>query len=85
MSKMDEELNLEQLLARCKEMNQDECINIYFDPDTRYFYINPIGVMPFWLPRNAYHVSRCLPSEVRSIIEGVLSYAVYKLTKEEKT
>ena len=82
---IDENLNLEQLLSRCKELDQDEWINVYYDMGPKWFYINHESVLPFWIPRGAYHLCGCLPRDVRSIIENTLSYAVRQLTKTIET
>lgn len=82
MKQMDEDMNLEQLLARCKELNSDHMISVYYDPDTFHFFINYAGVLPFWIPRGAVYLGRCAAKNVRSGLEDFLAIAVRKLIKE---
>ncbi len=85
MKHMDEELSLERLLTRCKELPPDENIRIYFDPDTQYFIINYADILPFWLPRRAIKIGRCQAVYTESEIMKIISYAVKKLTEELKS
>ena len=84
MKNMDEDLSLQQLLTRCKELDPDQFIHIYFDLDTQYFIINYFGILPFWIPRSAIHMGKCQAVYVESEIVKYIAYAAKKLTDPPK-
>ena len=84
MKHMDEDLSLMRLLIRCRELPPNEGICLYFDPDTRYFIINYLSVLPFWIPRSAILIGKCEAFYVESEIVNIIAYAAKKLTEELK-
>lgn len=83
MERTYEELNLEQLLSSAKRMPPKDCIDIYYDPDTHYFYVNPFDMISFWLPVGASFICREEAKDVRYGIEKFISQAVHKLIRED--
>lgn len=75
----DEELNLEGLLKRVKELPSDTDIDIYYDPGTYHFFIQHKGIMPFWIPRGATYLFSSFAGQTRLGMEIFLSQAVFKL------
>ena len=82
MKHMDEDLSLQQLLTRCKELPLEENIRIFIDLDTQYFIINYADILPFWIPRNAIMIGKCQAYYVESEIIKIIAYAAKKLTDE---
>ena len=79
---MDDNLNLEQLLKRVKEMDPNIRLRIYYDPAVRWFYINFVGVMDFWITNDASFLFECEAGRVRQEIEILISIIVKRLDKE---
>lgn len=78
----DVELNLEQLLKRAKELHPESCIDLYYDPDTHYFYIYEYNTLHYFLPLDASFIGRGMAKDVRYTLEIFISVAVNKLIKE---
>ena len=81
----DDNLNLETLLTRCKDLDPNEQIDLYFDPTTYFFFIHFRGVMPFWIPRAATYMLSCEAGVIRIHIAQFLSQAIIKLKEGIKT
>jgi len=81
---MDDNLNLEQLLTRCKVLDSDKLIRIYFEPDSHLFYIHYVDEMAFFLPPDASLLFECTPESVRVEIEIFIGHALRKLIEEFK-
>ena len=80
----DEELNLQQVLTRSKQFPQDATLDVYYDPDTHYFYIYPYNVLQYWIPTGASFIGRGPAHDTRLTIEIFISNAVRKLIREEQ-
>ncbi len=79
--RMDDNLNLEQLLTRCKVLDSDILIRIYFDPDLCLFFICYVDELAFFLPPETSFLFECTPDGVRVEIEIFISRAVRLLNK----
>lgn len=78
---LDDNLNLEQLFSRCKQMDPNIMIRIYFDPDISLFHINYLDTMEFFLPPTASFIGQCRAEKVRLTIEFFIGRAVRSFTK----
>ena len=78
----DEELNLEELLIRCKQMDPLIRVRIYYDPAVRWFYISFLETMAFWIPNDASFLFECEAARVGAEIEMFISQAMRKISEE---
>ena len=83
-TRMDDNLNLEQLLTRCKVLEPELQIRIYFDPDTYLFYIHYLEEMAWFLPPTASLICECMTDGVRFEIERYIALSVRMATKAAK-
>lgn len=82
---IDDNLNLEALLKRCRDLEPQQTIDLYYDPSVYLFFIQFKGVMPFWIPRGATYMCSCDAGQVHYALESFLAQAVIKLKQGIKT
>ncbi|KKM88406.1 hypothetical protein LCGC14_1259030 [marine sediment metagenome] len=78
----DDDLNLEQLLTRCKELEPTTVIRVYFDPDVYRFDFNHLDELDFFIAPGASFIGQCVAGNVRICIEIFIAQSIRKLSKE---
>lgn len=82
MKNADVQLNLSQVLTRATQLPQDETFDLYYDPDTHYFYLYPYNTLKYWIPLGASFLGRGRAENMRLTIESFIGNAVYRLIRE---
>ena len=78
---MDDELSLERLLKRAKQLDPSIRLRVYFDPTIRWFYINFVDTLQFWVPDAAVFLFECNAGLIDNALEMYISNAVRISTK----
>jgi len=76
--RMDDDLNLEQLLTRCKVLDPGIMVRIYFNPYACWFYISYTEELEFFLSPDASLICHTRADQVRVCIEVFIARAVRK-------